>query len=78
MYRSQPPVQPSQCVGSHERHEQDARLENGDVFVLAKIEAADATEQQIADCKVEHPIAATFSPSVKKPASRDCNDRQFH
>jgi len=46
-------VKPSECVGKHERHDQDARPQDEDVLRLAQIETADTTDQQVADGKVE-------------------------
>ena len=50
---SQPPVEPSECTGKHERHDQDARPEDKHVPSLAQIEAADTADKQVADGKVE-------------------------
>jgi len=50
---SLPPVEPSECVGEHERHDQDARPEDEHVLGLAQIEAADTADEHVADCKVE-------------------------
>jgi hypothetical protein len=50
---SQTSVQPSECVGSQKRHKQEARPENEGVLVFAKAEAADTTDEQIAECEIE-------------------------
>src|SRR5208337_1724298 len=50
---SQPSVEPPECVGKHERHDQDARPQDEHVLILAQIEAADTTHEQIADGEVE-------------------------
>ena len=50
---SQPPVESSEGVGKHYRHDEDARAEDEHVPVLAQTEAADTTNEQVADGKVE-------------------------
>jgi hypothetical protein len=40
-------------MGKHERHEQDAGTECEHVRRFAQIEAADATDEQVGDGKVE-------------------------
>ncbi len=50
---SQSAVETGEGVGQHERHDQDARAEDEHVLILAQIEAADATDEQVADGKVE-------------------------
>ena len=46
-------MEEAECAGKHERHDQDASAEDEHVLSLAQIEAADATDEQVADCKVE-------------------------
>jgi predicted RNA-binding protein with PUA domain len=46
-------VEASEDIGRHEGDEQEARAEDEDVLVLAKIEGADATDEQIGDGQVE-------------------------
>ena len=46
-------MEASECAGKHERHEQDARSEDEHVLGLAKVEAADPTDEQVADREVE-------------------------
>ena len=43
----------SECVGKHERHDQDTRPQDEDVQRPAQIETANTADQQIADGKVE-------------------------
>jgi hypothetical protein len=50
---SQPPVEPSESVREHERHDQDARPEDEHVPGVAQTEVADTTDEQVADGKVE-------------------------
>jgi hypothetical protein len=50
---SQPSVEPSEIVGKIQRHDQDARPEHQHVRGLAQIEAADTTNQEVSDGKVE-------------------------
>ena len=49
----QPAVEPPECVGKHERHEQNAHPEGDHMLGLAQIEAADAADEQVGDGKVE-------------------------
>ncbi len=46
-------VKPPEIVGTIQRHDQDARPEGDDVRGLAQIEAADTTDEQIADGKIK-------------------------
>ena len=46
-------MEPSETVGEHERHDQDARPEDQHVPSLAQIETADTADKQVADGKVE-------------------------
>jgi len=46
-------VEPSGGAGKHYRHDQDAGSENKYALGLAQTEAADATDEQIADGKIE-------------------------
>ena len=46
-------VEASECAGKHQRHDQDAGSEREHVRVLAQVEAADATDEQVGDGKVE-------------------------
>ena len=46
-------MEPSETVGKHERHDQDARPEDEHVPGRAQIEAADTTDEQVSDRKVE-------------------------
>jgi hypothetical protein len=50
---SQPSVQRSECIGEHERLDQDARAEDQHVLVLPQAEVTDAADEQIANSKVE-------------------------
>lgn len=50
---SQPSMEPSKSVGKHQRHDQDSGPKDEHVLGLAETEAANATNQQIADGKVE-------------------------
>ena len=50
---SHPAVEASESSGQHERHEQDARSESEHVLGLAKIEAADPTDEHVPGRKVE-------------------------
>src|SRR5580692_6401186 len=50
---SQSPVEPSECVGKHERLKQDARPEHQHMPGLAQIEAADTTDEHVAHSKIE-------------------------
>jgi ABC-type nickel/cobalt efflux system permease component RcnA len=52
-FRSQPPVETSEDMGEHERHDQDACAEDEHVGGLAQIEAADAADEQVADGEIE-------------------------
>jgi hypothetical protein len=47
------PMEWSKCVGQHERHDQYARRKDKHVPGITQIEAADTTDEQIADGKVE-------------------------
>src|SRR5271165_5918899 len=47
--RSQAPVEPSERVGKHQRHDEDARPEDERVLGLAQIKAAHTTDKQVAD-----------------------------
>jgi hypothetical protein len=42
-------VEPSEGTGKHERHGQDARPENEHVLGLVQIEAANTTDEQVAN-----------------------------
>ena len=46
-------MEPSEGVGQHQRHHQDARPEDKYVPGLAQIEAADPADEQVGDGKVE-------------------------
>jgi hypothetical protein len=50
---SKSPVNPSECAGEHQRHDQDARSEDEHVLRLAQVEVADATDELMANGKVE-------------------------
>jgi len=50
---SQPPVEPSEPTGEHKRHNQDACPQDEHMLRVAQIEIADATNEQVADGKVE-------------------------
>ena len=50
---SQASVEPCECVGIQERHNDDARSEDDGVLGLAQIEAAHTTDKQVADGEVE-------------------------
>lgn len=50
---SQPPVETSECASGHQRHQQDTCPEDEHVLGLPQIEAADTTDEQVADGKVE-------------------------
>lgn len=60
-YDTEKPIQASlratvkspECVGTYQRHDQNARSEDEDVPGRAQIEAADAAEEQVGDSKVE-------------------------
>ena len=60
-------MEPSERVGQHERHEQNARPQYEDMLGLTQIEAADTTDQQVADGKVEQPHR-TFTIAEDKPS----------
>ncbi|MGA7289183.1 MAG: hypothetical protein WBX02_13865 [Terriglobales bacterium] len=49
----QAPVEPSERVGKHERHDEDAGPEDERMLGFAQIKAANTTDKQIADGKVE-------------------------
>jgi len=53
MAGSQSAVEAPECMGKHERHEQDAGSEREHVSGFAQIEIADATDEQVGDGKVE-------------------------
>ena len=46
-------MEASKCTSKHQRHEQDAGSEGEHVRGFAKLEAADATDEQLCDGKVE-------------------------
>src|SRR5208282_3835015 len=50
---SQSAVETSECAGKHERHDQEAGPECEHVRGFAQVEAADATDEQVGDGKVE-------------------------
>src|SRR5450432_1180502 len=50
---SEPPVEPTESTGQHDRHDRDACAEDERVARLAQIEVSDATDEQVADGQVE-------------------------
>jgi len=46
-------MEPSECTGKHQGHDQNARPEDEHVLGVAQIEAANMTDEQVADGKVE-------------------------
>lgn len=50
---SQPPMEPPENAGKHQRHDQNTRPEDEHVPGIAQIEVADTTNEQVADGKVE-------------------------
>ena len=50
---SHTPVEPCERVGKHERHNEDARTEDQRVLGLAQIKAANTTNKQVANGKVQ-------------------------
>jgi hypothetical protein len=46
-------VEPSECAGKHQRHNQYACSEDEHVAGAAQTEAADTTDEQVGDGKVE-------------------------
>jgi len=46
-------VEAAECVGEHERHEQDARSEDQHMLGLAQIEVAYAADQKVSQAQIE-------------------------
>ena len=46
-------MEPTECTGSQDGHDRDARAEDEHVARLAQIEGPDAANEQVADGKVE-------------------------
>ena len=51
--RSRSAVEPTECMGKHDRHDQDARPEHDHVLGLTQIEVPDAADEHVAAGQVE-------------------------
>src|ERR1017187_9766754 len=52
---SKSPVEPTERMGKHDRHDHDARTEEEHVLGLAEVEGPDSGDEQVADGQVEEP-----------------------